>query len=88
MGIRSNPDKNKEIRRDDYHRIIIPMYIPNLESYISKKEALILRKSLYHMQAKMVTFDFSHTISNLFKLNPFWFLNFNCIKTLVKMLIS
>lgn len=36
MRIGSNPEiKNKDIKIDTYHRIIIPVYIPNFEGYFS-----------------------------------------------------
>jgi len=36
MRIGSNPEKDKEIPRQGYHRIIIPVYVPNLEGYFEK----------------------------------------------------
>jgi len=33
MRIGSNPEKDKQILDDAYHRIIIPVYVPNLEGY-------------------------------------------------------
>ncbi len=36
MRIGSNPEKDKRIKQDGYHRIIIPVYIPNLDGYFEK----------------------------------------------------
>ncbi len=36
MRIGRNPEKDKEIKGDAYHRIIIPVYVPNLEGYFEK----------------------------------------------------
>ncbi|MEL6813067.1 MAG: glycosyltransferase family A protein [Bacteroidota bacterium] len=36
MRIGSNPERDKEIPKGGYHRIIIPVYIPNLEGYFEK----------------------------------------------------
>lgn len=36
MRIGSNPEKDKEILQEGYHRIIIPVYIPNLDAYFEK----------------------------------------------------
>ena len=36
MRIGSNPEKDKQIEQKGYHRIIIPVYIPNLEAYFEK----------------------------------------------------
>lgn len=33
MRIGSNPEKDKKILQDEYHRIIIPVYVPNLAGY-------------------------------------------------------
>ena len=55
---------------------------------VTIKEFRIMRSNLCAMQAKMVKYHFIKTIFYLFKINSFWFLNFNHTKTLVKMLIS
>ena len=55
---------------------------------VTIKEFRIMRSNLCAMQAKMVKYHFIKTLSYLFKINSFWFLNFNHTKTLVKMLIS
>jgi Glycosyl transferase family 2 len=36
MRIGSNPEKDKEIQQQGYHRIIIPVFVPNLEGYFEK----------------------------------------------------
>jgi len=36
MRVGQNPEKDKEIHDDAYHRIIVPIYVPNLEGYFEK----------------------------------------------------
>ncbi|GAB5400435.1 MAG: hypothetical protein Aureis2KO_20200 [Aureisphaera sp.] len=36
MRVGRNPEKDKEIQEDAYHRIIIPVFVPNLEGYFEK----------------------------------------------------
>ncbi|MDC8006293.1 hypothetical protein POV27_19725 [Aureisphaera galaxeae] len=36
MRIGRNPEKDKEIQGDAYHRVIIPVYVPHLEEYFEK----------------------------------------------------
>ncbi len=36
MRVGNNPAKNEKLLNDAYHRIIIPIYIPNLEGYFKK----------------------------------------------------
>jgi glycosyltransferase involved in cell wall biosynthesis len=79
-------DKKKYVRLPLYLSKVIAKQME--EGRINRNEAKILIASLCRMQAKMIKYDFLKTLINLFKLNPFWFLNFNHSKTLVKMLIS
>ncbi len=79
-------DKNKYVQLPIYLSKVIAKQME--ESHINKKEGKILIDSLCRMQAKMIKHNFLKTLFNLFKLNTFWFLNFNHSKTLVKKLIS
>jgi glycosyltransferase involved in cell wall biosynthesis len=82
------------ISSDKKKYIQLPLYLSKViskqmeEGRINRKEGRLLHVSLCQMQAKMIKYNFLKTLFNLFKLNPFWFLNFNHSKTLVKMLIS
>jgi glycosyltransferase domain-containing protein len=72
--------------------INLPLYLNEVinqnRNMVSIKVYKKLVLNICLMQSKMIKTDFLKTLSNMFKINPFWFVNFRVQKTIIKKLIS
>tara|TARA_R110002049_G_scaffold2372_5_gene17468 strand:+ start:418 stop:1299 length:882 start_codon:yes stop_codon:yes gene_type:complete len=75
--------KKKYINLPLYLNDVINQNKKNISIQVYKK----LRLNLCLMQSKMIKTDFCKTLRNMFKINPFWFVNFRVQKTIIKKLI-
>lgn len=79
---------------DSKNYVSLPLYLYDVvinmtkQEIIDKSQHLILKTNLIFMQSKMIKNNTLGTISNLFKLNPFWFLKIKVLKVILKKTIS
>ena len=70
--------------------INLPLYLYEVinqnKNSISIQVYKKLRLNLCLMQSKMIKTNFRQTLRNMFKINPFWFVNFRVQKTIIKKL--
>lgn len=70
--------------------IDLPLYLNEVvnknRNMVSNKVYKKLGLNICLMQSKMIKTDFLRTLSNMFKINPFWFVNFRVQKTIIKKL--
>ena len=74
--------------------IFLPLYLFDVVKRYYNKETI--KKDIYKklvlnrclMQSKLIKINFWKTIGNMFKINPFWFVNFRVQKTIIKKLIT
>lgn len=72
----------------------LPVYLKSTLNRMREKDRItpaefkVLNLNLCLSQARYVSLNLPKTLLNLFKLNPFWIINFRIIKTLVKRLIN
>ncbi len=72
--------------------IFLPLYLLDVVNHYYNKKTI--KKDVYKklmlniclMQSKMIKNDFWKTLSHMFKINPFWFVNFRVQKTMIKKL--
>jgi len=83
-------NNNMSIDRSAYINMPIYIYkaVKNNINIINKNVYKKIKLNLCLMQAKMIKTNFWQTLSNMFKINPFWFINFRVQKTIIKKLIT